>query len=229
MINAVVFDMDDTLFDEQDYVCSGFAAVDRWLTEMLDVEGFYEMATRLFAIGKRQYVFNEALDCLNVRYNEYLINRLVVLYREHIPDIQLAEDAMWVLDRMHSHVRLGLISDGYYRSQARKVEALKLQLHGFQSIVLSDQYGRACWKPSHVPYEAVSKELGIPHSECVYIGDNAAKDFIGAKRLGWTTIQVKRHNGVYKDQEIQDDYRAHYEIGNLKELSEISELQHLFY
>jgi len=38
---VVVFDMDDTLFSEREFVRSGFYAVDRFLLEEFDSSGFF--------------------------------------------------------------------------------------------------------------------------------------------------------------------------------------------
>ena len=41
--------------------------------------------------------------------------------------------------------------------------------------------------------------LKVPHAQCVYIADNAKKDFVAPNALGWTTIQIVRSDGVYRD------------------------------
>lgn len=52
MIKAIVFDMDDTLYKEKDYVVSGFKAVDDWIKEKYKKTGFYNIAIQLFDSGK---------------------------------------------------------------------------------------------------------------------------------------------------------------------------------
>ena len=53
---AIVFDLDDTLYPERDYVLSGFRAIARWAAEHLRIpaeDGYRELA-ELFAAGVRE-------------------------------------------------------------------------------------------------------------------------------------------------------------------------------
>ena len=54
MRRVVVFDLDDTLFPERQYVLSGFRAVDMWLKEAHGLIGFYDHANALFNEGHGQ-------------------------------------------------------------------------------------------------------------------------------------------------------------------------------
>ncbi|MDM5428931.1 MULTISPECIES: HAD family hydrolase [Bacillus] len=227
MIKAIVFDMDDTLYKEKDYVVSGFKAVDDWIKEKYKKTGFYNIAIQLFDSGERRFVFNETLEKLNIPYDEKLISNLIEQYRFHKPDIQLLDEADWVLNNLVNTVKIGLISDGYLVAQEKKINALKLK-ERFHSIILTDELGKEYWKPSQIPYEKISKELQVPHQQCVYIGDNLSKDFITAKKLKWLTIHINREGGIHHNLIVEQDYKAHYTIDNLRRLSDISVLKHMF-
>ena len=228
-IGSIVFDMDDTLYLEADYARSGIRAADGYARERWGVAGFLETAIALFEAGVRQELFNRTLERIGIRYNEETIADLVRYYRSHAPDIELLEDARWVLGNVGSGVRLGLISDGFAIAQRRKAEALGLDklLH---AIVLTDELGgeRKHWKPSPLPYETVVRLLGVPHGQCLYVGDNPAKDFIAANRLGWTTVRVRRQDGIYAASEAESEGRAYYEIEDLRELADLNVCRHLF-
>ncbi|MCM3735027.1 HAD family hydrolase [Bacillus cytotoxicus] len=227
LIKAIVFDMDDTLYREKDYVVSGFKAVDNWFKKRYEQTGFYNTAIQLFDSGEKNYIFNKALQKLNMNYDEKLINNMLEQYRSHEPNIQLLEEADWVLNNLIHTVKTGLISDGYLSPQEKKVSALKLK-ERLHSIILTDRFGKEHWKPSQVPYEQMSVELQIPHHECVYVGDNSNKDFITAKKLGWTTVHVHRKDGIYYNIEVEQEYTAHYIIDDLRKLSSIPVLKHMF-
>ncbi|MGE6538037.1 HAD family hydrolase [Bacillus luti] len=227
VIKAIVFDMDDTLYKEKDYVVSGFKAVDDWIKEDYKKIGFYNIAIQLFDSGERKFVFNKTLEKLNITYDEKLISNLIEKYRLHKPDIQLLDEADWVLSNLTNKVKIGLISDGYLITQERKINALKLK-ERFHSIILTDKLGREYWKPSQLPYEKISKELQVPHQQCVYIGDNLSKDFITAKKLNWITVHINREDGIYRNLIVEQDYKAHYTIDNLRRLPDIPVLKHMF-
>jgi len=226
-IKAIVFDMDDTLYEEQDYVVSGFKAVDEYVSRWLGIDGFYDIAVEMFRSDNKQMIFNRTLDRLEVEYDDRLIADLVDHYRCHYPDIRLLDDARWVLEQLHDDVKIALISDGYLSAQRQKVAALNLSRR-FDYILLTDELGRENWKPNPLPYQTVSRKLHIPHHECMYIGDNVMKDFISANKLGWTTVHVSRKDGVYRDRIFDSEYQAHYRVDSLRTLENYSVFQHLF-
>jgi putative hydrolase of the HAD superfamily len=226
-IKAIVFDMDDTLYYESDYVRSGMKELGKWIMENYNVDGFYETAIGFFETGERKYIFNKTLDILKIPYNEKLIQSMIILYRSHKPYIKLLNDSKWVLERLNKNIKIGLISDGYFDAQTNKVHSLGIE-DKFHSIILTDQFGRNHWKPSQKPYEQTILNLKVTHDECMYIGDNVKKDFIAANKLGWKTVHIDRECGVYSNIIVKQEYMAHYKISNLKKLSVIPEFQHLF-
>jgi putative hydrolase of the HAD superfamily len=217
MIRALVFDLDDTLFPERDFVQSGFAAVDAWLRKDKAIGGFMEKASAEFIRGARGDIFNRALRSLGVADDAQLVRQMVEVYRDHEPLISLYADAHWALEHFASTTQLGLLTDGYLKVQQRKVAALKIS-DRFAAIVYSDTLGRQGWKPSPLPFQQITKELGCAPSECVYVGDNPAKDFVTAKRLNWFTIRVRRPGGEHSTVKLDQEHEAGAEIRSLAEL-----------
>ncbi|MFC0269954.1 HAD family hydrolase [Metabacillus herbersteinensis] len=226
-IKAIVFDMDDTLYYESDYVRSGMNELGKWVNENYNIDAFYKIAMNFFEKGERKYIINKTLDLLMIPYNEKLIQKMISIYRSHKPTIQLLNDSKWVLENLEKNIKVGLISDGYFIAQTNKVHSLGIK-DKFQSIILTDQFGRNNWKPSHKPYEQMCLNLQVCHDECVYVGDNVKKDFITAKKLGWKTVHIERETGIYAKITETPEYMAHYKINNLRELLDILEFQHLF-
>lgn len=218
MIRTIVFDLDDTLFPERDFVRSGFRAAARH--PALAQVGFASEAWQLFESGHRNDVFNVALERLSIPATLDLIQELLQLYRAHLPDIALFEDARWAIERFSDSHRLGAIIDGYHKTQQKKVEALGLEPY-LTPIIYSDAFGRESWKPSPRPYEEYIKASGFEADECCYVGDNATKDFLAANRLGWTTIHIVRPGGEYENKPAPLDGEAQYRIGSLYELEEV--------
>ena len=87
--SILVFDLDDTLYPEHEYVRSGFAAVDLWLKQNRDITGFSELANEQFNSGKRGNIFDIVLDQLGCGNPAELVPALVKVYREHDPAIKL--------------------------------------------------------------------------------------------------------------------------------------------
>ena len=112
-MKAVIFDLDDTLFPESEYVLSGLRAVGARIEDVFADRGFYEMAARLFSQGHRGSIIDEALTALGLCVRPDLVESLVAHYRNHVPEIRLYEDATRATrplpatrDDRHNHRRL---------------------------------------------------------------------------------------------------------------------------
>jgi len=201
-IRAVVFDLDDTLYPERDYVRSGYDAVARHLREARGTTEAYEQwLWQRFLCGQTA----GALDALNDHFGLGLardgIGRLIQVYREHVPQIGPFAGVGELLAGLHNAGgrRLGLVSDGFLPAQRLKLDAVGLA-GCFDAVVFTEELGRDAWKPSPAGFEAVREKLGVPHSACAYVGDNPAKDFIAPNRLGWRTIRYVRPGQVHADE-----------------------------
>ncbi|HJV35987.1 HAD family hydrolase [Geomonas sp.] len=220
MIKAVVFDLDDTLYPERQFVLSGFAAVDGWLSDHHGRTAFYQTAARLFASGRRGDIFDLALEQLGVEREKGLVQELVRVYREHRPALEPFQDALAVLQRLRGAKKLAVITDGYLAVQRSKMAALGIA-HYFDAICYSDEGGRECWKPSAVPYRRIMDELCCAGEDCLYVADNPSKDFITARALGWGTVQIRRPDGEYAQLVPAPGYQADSSISTLYELEDL--------
>ena len=221
MIKTVVFDLDDTLYSELEFVISGFGAVNDYVSKEYSTHGYFEKAKSLFDKGERGTIFNLAMDELGVKYDLTIIETLVKIYREHIPNISLHNDAKWALDQYRGKKKLAIITDGNLVTQENKVESLDIS-HMFDMILYTDLYGRENWKPSPFPYKKIMEHTGCLGSEQLYVGDNPNKDFIAAKLLEWKTIQVCRPDGIYADAVVNGTHEASMKISSLYELTEFA-------
>lgn len=225
VVRTLVFDLDDTLFPERDYVHSGFRAVGAWLSENHNVQDFADVAIELYNAGRRGRIFDEALTTLGLEAHLNSIQSLVDIYRTHAPSIQLFEDAAWALRRFRSEFAVGILTDGYLVAQQQKVAALGLQ-EMVNHVLYTDSLGRDHWKPSPLPYRKIMELTNSEGHECVYVGDNPLKDFVAARQLGWTTIHIVRESGEYAHALGPQSHEAHHRVASLYELVRILGLEH---
>ncbi len=207
---AIVFDLDDTLYPERDFVLSGFRAVARWAASRLGIpaDAGYGELRGLLDEGVRGSTFNEWLSRRGIATDEW-VPEMIEVYRTHIPDIEPFENVPGILARLRAaRYCLGLLSDGYLDVQRRKLEALGLE-PAFDAVVFSDEWGRSAWKPSTKPFEAVLERLGGAHpAGAVYVGDNPSKDFLGARNAGMFSIRVRTLEALYGSLEPESPRHA---------------------
>jgi putative hydrolase of the HAD superfamily len=215
--SVLVFDLDDTLYLERDFVESGFRAANDWLASNRGLTGLAQRCQEVFAAGERQFVFDRALALLGAALDENLIRSLVEVYQTHSPTIALAADARRFLSRLEPAHQCAIITDGNLVTQQAKVKALGLDSR-LPCIIYTDAWGRAFWKPHHQAFEAVEKQFDVPASNLVYIADNPRKDFVAPRARGWLTIQVARPQRIHQSEAAEAGYRSHATITSLDEL-----------
>ena len=202
--DRVTFDLDDTLYLERDFAFSGFDAV----AAHLGADGFAATCRALFDSPHRAAIFNEALRRHGVSAE---VPDLVAVYRDHAPQIALCPDAARYLQRGG----FGLITDGPERTQRAKIAALGLARFCDQ-IIPTGQWPAGFGKPHPRAYQAIMD--AADGRRCVYVADNAAKDFVTPNRMGWLTVQILRPGRVHDGQPPDADHAAQAVIDSLDQL-----------
>jgi putative hydrolase of the HAD superfamily len=235
MITTVVFDLDDTLYDEIEYCKSGFAVVAEFLANRPEPrpssmgEGEAHSAERISAAlweqltaGNRTKTFNAALDELGIGYDDELIGELIEVYRNHKPKITLPQDSRDALCELSTKYTLALLTDGFLPGQQFKVQALGIEKY-FKSIVYTEQLGRECWKPSPAGFEKIMQALKVEAENMAYVADNEKKDFIAPNKLGFSTIQLIRPARIHRAVSVEPEAAAQHTISEISQLSGLLE------
>lgn len=228
---AIVFDLDDTLYDYHAPHRAGLdAAWQAWTSIFGDCT--IETFDRLFKVAR-----NEVIHRLGNSPSSH--NRLlgfVLLAQQHsklgadafqiagqldaaywkafLSTIQLAEgvDELILWCREHE-VKIGILSDGLTHLQLRKLQALSL-FGRFDELVTSEEVGTE--KPDPKGFDVLLGKLGTMAKDTWIIGDNLAKDIAVAQARGALGILCKQ--GVYSatDQGAQSPLTAH--VMNFREI-----------
>lgn len=221
MIKAIIFDLDDTLISEKDYVLSGFNAVSNYVSKKVKKytsEQISEILKNLHNANPNK-VFNRMVDELNFS-NEIDVKELIDVYRSHKPVLSLFDGTLPVINKLKDqNYKLGIITDGYLITQKKKLESLNINKL-FDEIIMTDELGKEHWKPSVIPFELMSKKLNVNYSEMIYIGDNPRKDFYVSAVYPITTVRINR-KAYYKDGNYYQDVKENYAIETLEEIFNI--------
>ena len=230
MLRAVLFDLDDTLYRERDFVDQSFRSVAKVMAGYLSAkrkpgcgqglsgeseEELFGQMIELMEQEGRGEIFNRLCERYDV---DIPVQELVKIYRETRPVLKLYPDGeellSWLEDR---EIKTGLITDGNAAVQRNKIEALGLDRR--LNVVLAS-YDLGLRKPDKGVYVYCLEKLGCRPEEAVYIGDNPLKDFIGARKLGMKTVRIIRPEGLHMWREAKEGYGADMTVHLLTELKE---------
>ena len=188
-IKGVIFDLDDTLYSEKEYVRSGYKAVSDYLG------GEYEERLwNFFEAGKL------AIDELMKEIGREDEKETVLeVYRSHKPNIHLYPGVAEIINVLKSRdIKVGIITDGRPEGQRNKIEALGLDV---DDVIITDELGGMQFrKPCDISYKIIITRWRLNPADVVYVGDNSVKDFQAPQQLGMQTICFVNKDGLHYEQ-----------------------------
>lgn len=217
--NVVVFDLDDTLYNEIDFLVSAYKEIAEVISINNDICGsdvdiFNFMYSSYL---NKQNPFENVIEHFQIK--NFSVTELLALYRNHFPSISLASDVKELLDYLNENsIQIGIITDGRSIQQRNKIKALNLEKYT-NLIVISEEFGTE--KPSVANYKYVEQEK--PNSNYTYIGDNITKDFLAPNQLGWNTICLIDNGRNIHNQKVNvpDHFLPKIYIKKIKEIIDL--------
>lgn len=204
----VVFDLDDTLMYEIDFLKSAYKEI----AKRVDFENRKVLVREMFEWYTNGYnVFN----LIEEKYPNFSVNELLIIYRNHLPDLNLSEGVKEILDYCKfKGYKLGLVTDGRSITQRNKLKALGID-NTFDKLIISEEFGTT--KPNERNFKGFIED---PIGEYYYIADNPKKDFIAPNKLGWTTICLidKGKNIHPQNFDVKDEFLPKIKIKSIIEL-----------
>lgn len=226
-MKAVIFDIDDTMISEYDYVMGGYHAVAKRLSEDEDVAmSEEEVFEKLKELSQTSYkeVYNRFLDFRGIKRDEERVQELVSIYRHHKPNLKLYDDVRETLDALKEKgIKLGIISDGDVTRQKNKLKITGIE-NDFDCVIITDELGNgdiSYRKPDERSYIKMSETLGVDFSEMLYVGDNPTKDFFIKTKYPIKTARIIREHGIYANADYREGIIEDYRIESLTDIIRI--------
>lgn len=215
----LIFDLDDTLYDETSFVTSGLGAVARHGQNAFRWDAESSLAFMLDVLERegRGRVFDRWLEW-HGQWSKARVAECVKIYRHHRPSLELFPAARVLLDRFRGRVPLYLVTDGHKIVQKNKVDALGL-FPVFRRVLITHRFGIHHAKPSIHCFELIRQAEGCSWADMVYVGDNPSKDFVNLNPLGALTVRV--HTGGHRDVVALPGHNAQISIPDLEALPQI--------
>lgn len=226
MIKAVIFDLDDTLYPEREYVISGFEVIGKYFNEKYNIKDTAEELIKLFDIDNNN-VYGRYLYSINKENDKELFNIMIKLFRNHKPDkLNFYSDIEPMITKLKKRkIKIGIITDGRINGQENKIEALGIPKIFDYYIVTQSLGGEIYHKPCPKAYEIMAEKMNIKYNEMIFVGDNPIKDFAISSIYPIITVEIERENKIHKDKEYYKGIKPKYKIKNMNELIEIIEAE----
>ena len=191
---VVVFDLDDTLYPEADYVNSGVRYVCGQINSLCGIDCYEAIQTQRLQDAKLDWL---SLACELSGFKPSVKESLLWMYSLHLPEISLTENCFESLEKIKSEaLAVAVLTDG--RSVTQKLKLASLGLSHWPAYV-SEDYGSA--KPDPDRFQAIQKDF--PADQYVYVADNVQKDFLGCNPLGWFGIGMRGNDRNVYSQSTQ--------------------------
>lgn len=213
MIKAVVFDLDDTLFDHRHSSREGLRSVWKRYT------CFQEMTLDEFEIEHREMLekihFSQVLvgklsveEARAERFKHLFLNRNVEVdfdtsrnaaeiyrnsYEKNIRKVKGSEE---LLKTLKKNYKIGIITNNITAEQENKLRQLGLTDY-IDHMTTSEELGVV--KPHPILFNTALKKLGVKAEAAVMIGDSWDNDIAGAHSVGMKCIWLNHHKVTCPD------------------------------
>lgn len=212
--SLVLFDLDDTLYSEYDFLCSAYHEIASKCAPR-NTQAVYDFLINSYHNKRKGFedlLVSDLIEQKEFDSVEYFLN----IYRNHRPVyLSVKKGVQSFLESLAlNNITLGVISDGRSITQRNKLAALGI-LSFFKKIIISEEFG------SEKPNINNFKSVQVPEYEkYVYIADNIQKDFISPNKLGWITIGLLDDGKNIHKQNLQlpKEYLPQIMISSIEEI-----------
>lgn len=200
MIKAIIFDLDDTLYDQKSPFTTALTKTfnqrlsDPELAEIFN--RFHDFNDRTFNQMTDAAMSLEAWQTARIRHALAPITGRISMdwaiqfemaYQQALNHICLFSGLAATLTKLSHAFKIGIITNGPAPIQHQKLHQLQIEhfVHP-DNIFISEELGIA--KPDPSIFTTWAHQVGIKANEAVYVGDNAVLDMTSSKHAGWQTF-----------------------------------------
>ncbi|EOX9826027.1 HAD family hydrolase [Campylobacter jejuni] len=196
-IKFVIFDLDNTLYDENIYISEVLFTFSRKYHLNFDKNTFLKNTSLR---EQTNDIFTFWLNSMNF-YSKQLQDELFELYQNISLKLSLYDDAKILLDFLFSQgIKIGILTNGTVKAQQNKINSLKELKKYNIDVFYARSLGKEFEKPHEKAFEAILSLMKVDDKKNVlYIGDNLYTDIEGAEKSGLKNIFVNRSK-IYKKQ-----------------------------
>jgi HAD superfamily hydrolase (TIGR01549 family) len=202
----ILFDLDETLFDDAYARRRGLATVRRldaalaghsldWLVDqygrLLNATHRIEVEQGVDLLTSRRERFRRLGAMCGRSWSERRIDTLVARYREaYTTGARAIRGSAPLLDQLAAHAQVGVVTNNRVQEQEAKLEAIGLR-DRIDFLVTSEDVG--FWKPDRRIFDIALKRAAVTAEQAVMIGDSWEYDVLGAMAAGIRPVWFDRY------------------------------------
>jgi len=219
-IKAVIFDLDDTLYDVEQLRDSSrrqsvIAMIERGLNCSIE-----EGVKKLAEINEKNPIirFKKLINIFNNNNNEIAEVGIETYINSDFNGLEIYPEVVEVLDSLkRDGLKIVLITQGSSEQQNKKIDRLDV---------------RGCFNHIFIPnigdkekyFLRALETLGLDASEVLVVGDNIGEEIRIGNNLGMKTARLMK--GAYKNiKPLNESEKANYEINDLRKVLEIVDIK----
>lgn len=216
-MDTIIFDVDDTVYDQLKPFKNAFASNFKHLSNVPINKLFISSrkhsdslfdkseAGTVSLLELHTYRIKAACKEFDIEINENEAITFQRTYEEEQNKITLFPEIERLLELLNKRGKqLGILTNGPHQHQLMKINQLGLtRWIPKENIFISEAIG--CAKPTSLAFETVEKKLLLNKKYTVYIGDSFDNDVIGAKQAGWNSIWMNHRKRDSPQSTIQPD------------------------
>ena len=226
-IKAVLFDIDDTLFDSTTLAAMARINAIKAMMEsglpLTKVTKGYNILMKMVEKYGSNYDrhFDNFLEILGCKKDPKIIAAGVIAYHDTKqaylkPDPEVIPTLIALRDKGY---RLGVVSNGRSTKQWEKIIRLGLH-HFFDAVVISEEVGSE--KPDAKIFRETLEKLEAKPQETIYVGDHLETDILGANKAGIVSVMMMK--GKHKhDKPLNQELEPKYVIRKISDILKILE------
>ncbi|CAM2829919.1 HAD family hydrolase [Fructilactobacillus fructivorans] len=194
MIKAVVFDVDDTLYDQKRVSEEAFFQTfpnHPTFDTALSFKKFQVQSSLVYsnimsgAYKQDKMVYHHLKNGVNdIDPSKLEIDHFKANYLKCIQKVSSYDDLLKTIQTMSQDLKIGIIANGSTKFLTNKLKLLGLKNYINPNYVLTSEEAHML-KPDPKIFTAMNHRLDVRPSEVAYIGDSFSNDIVSAKRAGW--------------------------------------------
>lgn len=211
-MKAIIFDLDNTIYDENDYIKN---ILNHFCTEnKIEPINLDEFLSDEFRLSSNDIFgdFLKQIDFYSTERQEKLFKHYKSINCKLFPYQDFTDLAQHLIKKK---IKLSIITNGVIEAQKNKIRCLNIYNY-FSDIIYAREEGKNLEKPKTNSFKKALNLLKLNPDDVFYVGDNPHTDIKGANDSGIKSLRIMR--GYCRHIKNNDEYKRINDFYELKEL-----------